>query len=570
MTDARSMSIYLVETDATEFVSSSMWTNEIKGATLVYQSPDNWSSTAGANRITLTEPFVYSGTKNLKVLVHVSASTRLSKSTECFYTVSSGNKHQKWSLVYSGAPTSSGTLDRNRPDIKFYYSTACGVNPPVADFNPMQTSVFEGDTVTFADRSTGPAVRYNWTFDGGNPTTSTLANPEVIYMKAGTYPVNLQVTNTEGTNTKTLQQAITVSARKPVTQFQSSSDGFIKHTDSGQFLPLSGGQVQFEHHSLYYPETISWTFGGINTTSKEDNPAVNYPEGRNKYSVSLVAANSAGQHELSYQDYIQVGGTADIWNVRPGETPDQTHSVGAYVANAVGATYSKVAERFAAPAKGKITKVQVYTQNVTQSGQGYMTLAVYSNKNGLPDQPISPELKIEGGDNRINPNGYTTVTFEEAVSVSDTFHIVAGTSSASYVTFTVPAVADRKNPLLNTTSSFRRFSGLWVDLGEQNVSTSLNIVPEFTYENPTGLNPIPEAGNSLKVYPNPAAPGHAFQVTSGLDETMLQNSQIHIYTLDGRLVHRQKVTGKQTEVYLSQPGTYILRLNQEKGMVIVR
>ncbi len=72
---------------------------------------------------------------------------------------------------------------------------------PVANF----TADFKfGDAplqVKFVDLSTNKPTSWQWTFQGGNPATSTLQNPEVIYSGAGIYKVTLKVSNAAGENT---------------------------------------------------------------------------------------------------------------------------------------------------------------------------------------------------------------------------------------------------------------------------------------------------------------------------------------------------------------------------------
>jgi PKD repeat protein len=70
--------------------------------------------------------------------------------------------------------------------------------PVVADFTANPTSVEIGGTVNFTDQSTGGVTSWNWQFPGGNPATSILPNPSVVYNTVGTYDVTLTVGN--GTN----------------------------------------------------------------------------------------------------------------------------------------------------------------------------------------------------------------------------------------------------------------------------------------------------------------------------------------------------------------------------------
>jgi len=60
--------IYMVETNKESFSDGSDWVTAISGSNLVYSGPLNCSN--GWNSFTLDEPFVYSDTKNLLVVIH--------------------------------------------------------------------------------------------------------------------------------------------------------------------------------------------------------------------------------------------------------------------------------------------------------------------------------------------------------------------------------------------------------------------------------------------------------------------------------------------------------------------
>lgn len=71
---------------------------------------------------------------------------------------------------------------------------------PVADFVG-DTSGCSIQTFNFFDVSTNNPTAYNWSFPGGTPSTSTVANPQISYATGGVYPVTLLATNANGTDT---------------------------------------------------------------------------------------------------------------------------------------------------------------------------------------------------------------------------------------------------------------------------------------------------------------------------------------------------------------------------------
>ena len=78
----------------------------------------------------------------------------------------------------------------------------------------------QNDTVKFVDHS---AVRFNsaswqWSFPGGNPSSSTIENPTVIYSNKGKYDVSLTVTDAFGTSSQSYTDFITyVDSISPIT-----------------------------------------------------------------------------------------------------------------------------------------------------------------------------------------------------------------------------------------------------------------------------------------------------------------------------------------------------------------
>ncbi len=71
-----------------------------------------------------------------------------------------------------------------------------------AYFEADQTDIVVGSSVTFTDMSVGGTpTSWSWTFEGGEPATSTEQNPVVTYNTVGTYDVTLTVS--DGTNTDT-------------------------------------------------------------------------------------------------------------------------------------------------------------------------------------------------------------------------------------------------------------------------------------------------------------------------------------------------------------------------------
>lgn len=93
------------------------------------------------------------------------------------------------------------------------FSAATPPSAPVADFSASSTTISEGGNIDFTDASTNTPTSWSWTFQGGSPGTSTAENPTgITYSTAGTYDVTLVATNSQGSDTETKVDFITVNA----------------------------------------------------------------------------------------------------------------------------------------------------------------------------------------------------------------------------------------------------------------------------------------------------------------------------------------------------------------------
>ncbi len=79
-----------------------------------------------------------------------------------------------------------------------------------ASFNSDITEVCETNDVSFSDASVGTVTSWSWTFEGGDPATSTDQNPTVTYNTNGTYNVELEVSDGTETNSVLMEDYITV------------------------------------------------------------------------------------------------------------------------------------------------------------------------------------------------------------------------------------------------------------------------------------------------------------------------------------------------------------------------
>ncbi len=156
-----------------------------------------------------------------------------------------GDRRNLWSyenLVYTGV------LDTN--------TYLCA---PVADFYADKYMLCAGGTVQFSDYSwSGQADTYEWTFQGGTPSSSTEVNPLVTYNTPGIFNVTLKLTNTSGSDTLTKQNLIrvfdpTVSYSTPATEsFETINiNEFVIYNDTGSTWQITSTAAYTGSKSLY-------------------------------------------------------------------------------------------------------------------------------------------------------------------------------------------------------------------------------------------------------------------------------------------------------------------------------
>jgi PKD repeat protein len=226
----------------------------------------------------------------------------LSSSQNPSYTYQNVNTYSVSLTVSNG--TANSTLIRTN-----YITT---YTPPIANFTGTPLTGGAPLSVTFTDSSTGSPTTWNWTFgDIGGVNTSTSQSPSHTYTTAGTYSVNLTVSNAGGSNTLIRNNYITVAAT-PVADFSGT--------------PLSGTaplSVTFTDTSSNTPTSWKWEYRNATTGwtqfSTTQNPTFSFPAGT--YSINLTATNAGGSGNKTSNNYITVtpsscgAGAYGVWGV---------------------------------------------------------------------------------------------------------------------------------------------------------------------------------------------------------------------------------------------------------------
>ena len=241
---------------------------------------------------------------------------------------------------------------------------------PAASFT---NSVNEGCypmEVSFTDESDNNPTSWEWSFPGGNPSTSNAQHPTIIYETPGTYPVTLLATNDVGTGmiiaseviivfptptasftdyvtanevvfTNTSEDALSYNWSFGDGAFSTSfapihtyaedgvyiveliatnscgSDTVISEVVINNSIPVAdfssdtdiscaGLPVNFHNLSSANSTSWMWTFEGGTPSTSTEEHPTIVFENPGVYGVSLVATNASGSHTLSLADFIMV------------------------------------------------------------------------------------------------------------------------------------------------------------------------------------------------------------------------------------------------------------------------
>jgi PKD repeat protein len=174
-----------------------------------------------------------------------------------------------------------------------------------ADFFASQIDICEGETVQFTDQSSGSIESWEWTFQGGEPETSTEQNPEVLYENSGEYDVSLTVS--DGTNIHTTTKTAYIKVDYEVV-VPDQPDGPTDIVTSQS--PYTFYETNSENAEAYIWELIPDTVGVLIETDTINQIKIYWSQA-NSYSAELrvKGENACGESEFSEPLVIYVN-----WN----------------------------------------------------------------------------------------------------------------------------------------------------------------------------------------------------------------------------------------------------------------
>ena len=142
--------------------------------------------------------------------------------------------------------------------------------PPVAEFSWTPPQPLEGQDIQFTDESYDPdGVIVSWDWDFGGQGSSTDQNPVFAFGHAGTYPVNLTVTDNEGA-TGNVTHNIVVTNVAPDVEMTATPTSVLE----GENVTFDGF---FDDPSWLDTHTANWYFGDGNSMPGTFSPGQGYP-----------------------------------------------------------------------------------------------------------------------------------------------------------------------------------------------------------------------------------------------------------------------------------------------------
>ncbi len=225
-----------------------------------------------------------------------------------------------------------------------------------ANFSSSENSIYQNSTIDFFDNSSGNPNSWQWTFEGGTPSTSILQNPEVTYNTIGTFDVTLTVSNGITSNTHhednfiLVLNATTLSLGKAEPPQGNTSTNFVfsvlykdlinqppqyvKTIGSGWSLTMSGNGTNYSNGVQYSASKIFDNPGMYSyyyEAKTSGNQIIRYPE--SGFLTLNVTQNCEGwdievTNLTSSSSYLLNGGTVSLTATvhNNSNSPDKNYS----------------------------------------------------------------------------------------------------------------------------------------------------------------------------------------------------------------------------------------------------
>lgn len=435
-------------------------------------------------------------------------------------------------------------------------------------------TINQGQVANFTDLSEGNPTSWLWTFEGGEPATSTEQNPVVKYNTTGTFDVTLSVSNGTENNAVTRTGFVTVQGLGPVAAFDFPKEGYLS-PDAAIFIPQNT-LVTYTDKSNNFPDEWLWTLPGTTSaTYTTQNATVSYLEA-GSYGAKLAVKNNQGSDVLDYvAPAVKVGGSAHIWNIGMTESAN-IDAVGLSWYGYYGGTnwldMFAFAERYEKPiVKGSVSEIDIYfVYTETVEGSVDITVSVRTEKNGLPGDILGTSVlsssKLVNDPSTWAP---TTFKFDAPIEIDEPFFVVVeglpNREDDTYKTDKVVMAALRRDNNATATSTVYHYGpdysstetgDVWLKNEDDNVSFA--IAPLFTYSViGVGVEPnINEEKSPL-----------VFSDNSNIYVQDIDGSySVQVYDIAGVLVYSAKELENKTAIDMKGAnGIYIVKVDKQNS-----
>jgi len=383
--------------------------------------------------------------------------------------------------AYFGGDGDGFALDKTAP--------ICPTEPPVASFTASVTEICVGQSVAFTDTSTNIPSAWTWTFEGGNPSSSTDQNPTITYTTPGVYNVTLVAANFNGTDTEIVTDYITVYAYPTITSttpnarcdagivtLQATTNvGTLNWYDAPTGGNLVGTGTSFTTPSIstttaYYVESLNGVCSSARTSvtaTITSTPTITSttPNSRcDAGSVTLNATSSAG-NTVWYS--LPSGGTA-LATTNSFVTPSISLTTTYYVQATLGSCSSS---RTAVIATVNTTPIITSTTPNSRCDAGSVTLNAVANAGTINWFSVP-----SGGSSVATGTSFTT----PSISSTTIYYVEATSGTCTSVRTAVTATVNTTPTITSTTPSSR------CDAGTVTLSSSSSAGNVVWYANSTG------------------------------------------------------------------------------------
>ena len=455
--------------------------------------------------------------------------------------------------------------------------------PPIPNFTFNTATICENGTVEFTDLSTANITDWSWSFPGGVPATSTDQNPIVTYSTAGTYNVELTVTNSFGTETILMTNEITVNTL-PVVSVSAVSNEICEGTSTQ--LSASGANSYTWDNGLGVGaiKTVSPITTTTYTVTGSNGPGCEVSESITINVIAIPTVTvSANQTAICAGDIVELsagGASSYSWNNGLGngatQTVSPTVSTIYTVTGTNGANCSSTANVTITVNVLPVVTINASVLTICEGESVALAASGATSYSWTPTTGLSAgtgaainaspttttTYTVEGTNNCgtdtedvtifVNPNPTTPVITQNGNNLS--VNLTAGETAQWYVN----GVLVGNGPVITMSGN-----GIYEVVVTNNSDCSASASGNFEMDT-TSIDEI-NLASSIVVFPNP---------TSGLFTVSMNGiGEVKIWLTDAigrRLTPTQSISGSTSEVYydISSFGTgvYMIVFESELGL----